>query len=45
VKHVVRLGIEGDLIHAIQGGQQRGELVGLIDEEIFGRTGTHFDTE
>src|SRR5690606_29686568 len=45
VIHVVGLGIEGDLVDAVEGGQQRRELVGPIDEGVGGRAGTHFDLQ
>ena len=34
MEHVVRLGIEGDFVHAVESRKQRGELAGLIDELI-----------
>ena len=36
VIHVVGLGIEGDFVHAVKGGEQRGQLVGLVDEDVGG---------
>ena len=36
VVHVVGLGIEGDLIHAIERREQRGELVLAFDELVGG---------
>jgi len=45
MKHVVRLGIEGDFVHAVQGGEQRCELPGLVDELKRRRTSGHFHPE
>lgn len=45
VIHVVRLGIEEDLLHAGQRGEQRVEGTGLVEELIGGRTSGHFDAE
>jgi hypothetical protein len=45
VIHVVRLGIEEDLVDAGEGGEERGERAGLVEELVGGRTGGHFDTE
>jgi len=39
VIHVVRLGIEGDFIHAVEGLEERGERAGLINEGVTGRPG------
>ena len=39
VIHVVRLGIEGDFVHAVEGLEQRSKRAGLIDEGITGRPG------
>jgi hypothetical protein len=36
VIHVVGLGIEGDLVHAVEGGEQGGQLIGLVDEGVVG---------
>ena len=38
VEHVVRLGIEGDFVHAVERGQQRFELVGCVDEGVGGKS-------
>lgn len=43
--HVVRLGIEEDLLHAGQRSEQRVEGTGLVEELIGGRTSGHFDAE
>ena len=45
VVHVVGLGIEGDLGHAVERGQQRRQGTGLIEQLVGGRTGSHFDAE
>jgi hypothetical protein len=39
VVHVVRLGIEGDLVCAVESGVERGELAGLVDEGVGRRVG------
>ncbi len=36
VIHVVGLGIEGDFVHAVEGGEQGGQLGGLVDEDVGG---------
>jgi len=43
--HVVGLGIEGDLLDAIEGGQERLERTGLVEELVGGRSRGHFHTE
>jgi len=45
VIHIVRLGIEEDLVDAIQGGEERGQRAGLVEELVGGRAGSHFDAE
>ncbi len=45
VVHVVRLGIQGDLVHPVQGVQQRRQRAGLVEQLVGGRTGGHFDAE
>lgn len=44
VVHVVRLGIEGGFVGAIEGREEGRELRGLVDEEV-GRRGGHRDRE
>ena len=41
VEHVVRLRIERDLIDAVEGGQQRRELVGLFYQRVCGQEVVH----
>ena len=45
VIHVVRLGIEEDFVDAAEGGEQRREGAGLVEELVGGRAGGHFDAE
>jgi hypothetical protein len=40
VEHVIRFGIHRDLLDAVEGGVERGELVGAINEHEMGRTFT-----
>lgn len=39
MKHVVRLGIEEDLVDAVEGGEERAERAGSVEKLVVGRAG------
>jgi hypothetical protein len=45
VIHVVRLGIEEDLVDAVEGSEEGSKRSGLVEELIGGRASGHFDAE